>query len=252
MPMSTAQAVHLVRPESSHGGVDSGLDGPDFEVWPDQSYGPLLEDFLRGEELPAFLGLSAHSSFSNAGRFRGLLRWLAPRVSTCAVLEGTFLTRWNAQALQGMSRQDAEVSVRFESARIERRLKRLISEAGLEGRVFYLPWKELVSSPEVRRRIAVLRSSFQNHRGFREHVERLTRAFLSRTKQAGSGSEPLPVLSEYVFEEIAIFLHMYDSGRTVEVYPGRDLEVMRMIGRGQLPGFPFRCSSRTHVALRVR
>lgn len=221
-----------------------------IRYWPEESSGPLLDRFLAGARMPAFLGISAHTSFSNTRRFRALLHWIAPRTSSCAVLEGTYLTRWNLHGLDGLSLQEAEESVRRDSRHMERRLRRVIEEARLDDRIFYLPWRTVVSAAKVQRNIFLIRQHLRVEPIFREEVDRLVLSYVERRKCQRVDSTIVRLLSEYVIEELAVFQHMCETGRSIELYPGQDLRLMRLIANGRIPGFPMDFPQRTHVGLR--
>lgn len=58
-------------------------------------------------------------------------------------------------------------------------------------------------------------------------------------------------LREYMIEEVALYLYLYQQGFTTEIYPGRDMKVLRKIAANQYRGFPYDFSERTHISVAV-
>ena len=61
----------------------------------------------------------------------------------------------------------------------------------------------------------------------------------------------LPVLKNYLLEELSMFIYLYDMGYPVEVYPGSDLDLMRRIAIGEYGNFPFKCPERSHISIEI-
>jgi tRNA-dependent cyclodipeptide synthase len=219
---------------------------------PDHSHGPRLPDFLAGRPLPASLALSRASSASNRGRLAATLAWLGPRASAVAVVDGSFLARWNAMAFDRGTAGAARDAARKEAAEVRRRILRAVESAGLAGKAAILEWEDLAGSAGAVRAAGEIDRFSRAVRGFDGALRAEADAYVRRTRGTPLASLPpetAALLRRYVVEEVAVLLDLQRRGFPVEVYHGPELPLLRAIGDGRFPGFPLPAPERTHVAI---
>lgn len=217
------------------------------------THGQLAHQFLHGERLPCFLGLSPTTPFVNRSRLRAILGWLVPRSESVLVVEGFSASRWNLVAIRGLTLEQASEEVMGEILRLRRRVQDITS--GMQGGVVrVLDWQgELRTQEYTAIEDAICRYSL-NHEEFRSLLNDTTRGYVTKVfpmEVTRMSAERWSTLSRYVIEELAMFLHLYKLGYQVEVYPGSDLEIVEAACTGRFSGFPVACPERTHVSLEL-
>lgn len=222
------------------------------EIDPAHSHGPMLASVLDHGRPPASLALSHGSSASNPARLRATLDWLAPRVGSLVVVEGSYLARWNRMAFDPVSEADARREAAAEASLARRRIERVLGERCPAAR--FLDWAELAGSPEVRDTTLALDRHANEDAAFGAAVRREIADYVGRTRGIDPASLPEECrerLAGYIVEETAVLLELQRRGFPVEVYHGPDLPLLAAIGAGRFPGLPFACPGRTHLSLRL-
>lgn len=225
------------------------------EVNPVETHGLLAKKFVEGDALPCFLGLSPDTSFSNRRRLRAILQWLKPKTSRLTIAEGSFLTRWNLRALEGYSEDAAEHIARDHHYKTSKRIAATVSGEFETMRITILDWPSVVGDAVFQDIRVQIENYAARNPAFARGVISVVDDFLSRMKKRGAVVAPndnrMLLLKSYVFEELAMFVHLYQAGFAVEVYPGDELQLMRQFGAGNFDDFPFDLSERTHVSIRL-
>jgi tRNA-dependent cyclodipeptide synthase len=230
------------------------MDDWEVSLDPRESQGVLLRSFLERNRPDCSLGLSRGSSASNRGRLRATIAWLGERCRTIAVVEGSYLGRWNRMAWDGASENGARREAEIEASTVGRRIERVLREAKLDGRARLLDWAELVHRPEVRTLTEAIEDYAASNSAFEASLRREVGDYVARAR--GLSADSLPdrtrgFLRGYVVEEVAVLLELQRLGHPVEVYHGPDLPLLAEITEGRFKGVPFACPKRTHVSLRL-
>ncbi|MEP3479756.1 MAG: tRNA-dependent cyclodipeptide synthase [Fuerstiella sp.] len=211
--------------------------------------GPLVSDFLSGQ-VSCFVGLSPTTPHVNAGRLRAIVDWTLERTESVMIVQGYFVNRWNLMVFDHLPMEVCEELVRKQVGKFQRRLGRIVADkVNVNLRVF--DWEAELKTYEyaaIKNKIAVF--SLKNER-FLELVDQSVKRFTLRQDQLELSSLELNCLREYVIEELAMFIRIYQMGYKVEIYPGEDMEIMAACSAGNFVDFPFPCAERTHVSLRV-
>lgn len=225
------------------------------EINPAETHGLLLERVLAGCPSPCILALSPDTSFVNKGRLSAILQWLLPKVSRLAIAEGSFLTRWNLCVIDGLSEHEAEQIAEQRHELTATRIAKIAQAFCSTKHIEVLDWPSVVRSPAfigIRDRVE---SYSARTPSFEQGIDSVVVEYLCRMRTRGESvslARPqLKLLRGYVFEELAMFVHLYQAGLHVEVYPGDDLEIMHQFAAGHFKDFPFDLSARTHISLRL-
>lgn len=223
-----------------------------FDVVTDsaETSGPLTEEFLNGDKISCFLGLSSDTSSLNRERLTTILEWLAPRASKVLIIESTYLRRWNLMALNGLSERAALECINKDLNRFKRRLSSVKAELNLGDAVELCHLPTLCGIDEVSKIQQVLRTYAATNDSFRSDVELELREFLSR-RGVQADIRQIELLLNYLYEEISLFIYLCLNDYHLEVYPGADLRIMKRIFGGYYTSFPFSCSQRSHLSIRL-
>ena len=231
---------------------------PSFEQHVDvveaETSGPLVAPFLRGApRFATFVGVSIKNRMSNKRRLALLIPWALQRSGSLSIVVGDYIHRFNYMAVEGLPPADAAQKAFSSGKRALRAARSILSEARAEDRAVVLSSLDLTGTIECQAIYKDVLRYYDRNATFVSDVTEEVSSFLSRTCQdhdITTGGR-LEVLKSYVLEEIAMFLHLYNTGHLVEIYPGPDLAIMRNIAAGHYDDFPFQCPHRTHVSVCV-
>ena len=224
-----------------------------------ETTGPLIEQFLAGHKTTAcFIGLSVRNRIANRRSLRVLLPWvlrLAQKNSLpVRVVVGDYLSRHNLIALDGHNPTEAGAKALKLGDRPRRYAREIVRELGVENAVLVQSCGELLGSTRCAAIVSTLKAFAGSNPRFAHHLAEEARRFIARRRITGKNAADEALIQQlvcYVVEETAMFLLLYEMGYRVEVYPGPDLRIMRLIATGAYPGFPFPCPERSHVAVQL-
>lgn len=244
-----------------HTGVDvqnstsETINGQNMTIDIDNSHtsGPLAGAFIRQEHpYGAFLGVSLKNKMSNRKALAQIIPWLSRRATAGVVVIGDYLHRHNLVALRGLSPKEALEKAITDGKRPLRYANEIVSRLGNINSLQVCSAADLIETSECREVRTTLSSYFSMGGSFFKDVNDVLTSYLSRVCDEQSTSIKMDVrevLKEYMLEEIAMFLYLYQIGYPVEVYPGPDLSIMRKIGQGTYVDFPINCPLRSHVSI---
>lgn len=224
-----------------------------------ETSGPLVEEFLAGHRTTAcFIGLSVRNRMANRGSLRNLLPWalsLAQKNSLpVRIVVGDYLTRHNLIALDGYDLTKASEKALKLGDRPRRYAREIVRELGVEHAVLVQSCRDLLGTTRCGAIVSTLNAYARSNRRFADDLAEEARRFVARrdiAEENGADDALIHQLVCYVVEETAMFLLLYEMGYRVEIYPGADLRIMRLIATGAYREFPFPCPERSHVAVQL-
>lgn len=225
------------------------------KVEPANTRGILVSSFLDRRVSSCLVALSPATRYTNRSRLIAILEWALDFSNDVLVVEGSYPARWDAIALYGLSANTASLLAAREASTFARRANRVITDlrANNEARAF--DWAHASTTSSFQGVKAAVASYYRYSLSFRQHIEGLALAFAARRGRTPSASswkyECLELLSAYVLEEIAMYLHLYQMGYYVEIYPGSSIEIMDLIADGEFEDFPVQCTHKTHIGISV-
>lgn len=216
--------------------------------------GDCAAEFLQGERPACFLSLSPNTKYVSYGRISAMLQWVLEYSDQIMVIEGTHGTRWDGLAQHRLSPEQVLRRVAEEDARVQRRIKTVIQNLGASAKVQSLSWADLLRDPGMVGIQGALREYAAGSAQFLDGVRQVVDGYLARKYRGQWQPEPADyaLLENYVYEELAIFLRLYQWGYRLEVYPGSDLAVMRAIVEGCFSDFPFSLAGRAHLSIELK
>ncbi|MCC6910207.1 MAG: tRNA-dependent cyclodipeptide synthase [Phycisphaerales bacterium] len=233
--------------------IDTASPSPQVQVIQSETHGRLVSRFLNGERFNCWIGLSPSTSSVNRARLEQIVNWVCARSDDVLIVEGSFPDRWNIMAEKALPEVVAEGEARAGLPRFRRRLDDIVARLGANARVRLLNWEETLQTIEYKRLRHDLSAFITVTPRFAMAVEEASRDYLERRgKRSDLDDAPRRRLwLQYMVEELAMFMWLYQSGYMIEVYPGRDLELMQLISEGAFPGIPVACPNRTHIGIEV-
>ncbi len=216
--------------------------------------GTLVEAFEAAVKVPCFLGLSPRTSYLGASKLTAVLTWLIPRCSRLIIIEGSFVARWNLAANGSLREDEVRRAAGLKHQRARQRLARVLRNVPGSHIASVMDWTAEIEKCRFQALLSSVKGYFACNAKFKEMIEAIVSPRIARrpaSRPQYRCPEKGQILRQYVFEEIAMFLHLYGLGYWVEVYPGHDLPILQMIGTGAFPDFPVSCPLRTHISIRL-
>ncbi len=219
-----------------------------------ETSGPLVEAFLAGESpCPAFLGVSIKNKMANRRTLCEAIPWLSWHASAALVVIGDYPHRHNLVALRGFSPHGALKKAIADGSRALKTARDIARDIG-NGNPVVCSAADLIETVECRSVLQSLSAYFNQGGGFVKDVLQAALSYAAHARPdlpRSHATQVLPILKDYMLEEVAMFLHLHHLGYAVEVYLGADLPIMKNIALGRYPGFPYACPERTHVSIQV-
>lgn len=225
------------------------------QVNPSETSGPLVDAFLSQAPLfPAFLGVSIKNRMANRQSLQRIIPWVYKHSHTAMIVIGDYPHRHNLVALRGLSPHDALKKAMADGSRVFRTALDIVNTIEAEPGFTVCSAADLIETVDCRSILQTVARYFDRGGVFVRDVLQAVSDYANRAHPGspkGHATRTLPILKDYMLEEIAMFLHIYRLGYSIEVYPGADMPIMRKIARAAYPTFPYTVPERTHVSIQV-
>ena len=224
----------------------------DFIINSEETSGELVKEYYKQK---CFAGICLYSSMSNRAFLESYIPWLIQNTQKVCLTIGDYLERHNLSIFKQLSIEDAGKHALKKGLRVHRYIENILTTMNLkQGAFIMLEWRELVKKKSFQRMMSELHAFSRKSQQFDNDVGIQVKKMLCRTRRISEFDKKLPekkmaTLKQYIYEELAYFITMYAMGYYVEIYPGKDLEIMRNIISGKYEGFPFDLKKRTHIGL---
>ena len=160
-------------------------------------------------------------------------------------------------AFEALPEAEAVAKAETRGQRARRDIEAVLSGVRTDSDVHVQSCRDVIETTAARQIISAVRDFSLKNDSFNSDMEHQIALMLSNTKRLsrktlenGSGKE-MARLREYMIEEIAFFLALYQEGYTTEIYPGRDMKILQKMASARYRGFPFDFSERTHISAAV-
>lgn len=229
------------------------------EVVDAETSGPLATPFLRVERpAPGFLGVSVRNRMSNRAALQALIPWFMERVTSGCIVIGDYPHRHNLNAIRGLCPESALRKAMAAGRRPRKTAESIVASSQDIGRINVISAADVIETTSCRAKHHAI-SHYYNSNALAgtDFVRDVLRSALQYAQRVQPDlprshiASVLPVLKDYVLEELAMFLELHSLGHFVEVYPGPDLRLMRRIARREYIEFPVFCAERTHISVKV-
>lgn len=223
-----------------------------------ETNGPNTDAFLKGSAaLACFVPICPYSFMANRPFLQEYLPWVLIRCSKAIIIIGDFLERHNIMAFHRVSEAEAISKAGKQGRKIKRTIESVLSNIKIKATVVLDSCRHEIESAECRKIAQTIREYCDQNSLFRTDIEEQTHLMLKGSKRAPVRQIPLIDTAtmnhfrEYMIEELALYILLYQRGYTTEIYPGRDIKILRSLALRQYRDFPYDFSERTHISLAV-
>jgi hypothetical protein len=157
----------------------------------------------------------------------------------------------------GMSEDEALQKVSQKASKIYSIIQEAIDNNGSNSLIQVHSCRDYVETEGGGYIADIVRRFKETDTNFSEDMKRQTSYIIKSTlKKSGisapaSSADMIHKLHNYMIEEITLYINLYKNGFTTEIYPGRDLEILKRIAKGIYENFPFDYADRTHISVNL-
>ena len=190
--------------------------------------------FSDSEIESAFIPVSMNNGhFRNKNSIREMLDWVEERTSNVTFLIGDFLHRNNLIFLENLEESEA-ISKSLEMGNERINLIKEVSHA-YDLKITFIRTEIFYRKNGFDIKMSELTSKLRSNQCFNSLIDKATSAFLNRQENnIQSINDARSLCRKYLLEEIIIFESIALQGYKTSVYPGKQLEIMKEIVRGNL------------------
>ncbi|MBN2642791.1 MAG: tRNA-dependent cyclodipeptide synthase [Victivallales bacterium] len=219
--------------------------------------GLLVNSFLDSHEnISCFVPICPYSYMANPPFLKEYIPWLMETGHEILIIVGDYLERHNIAFFKDVPIDEAWQDSRKKGNKILKTVNTIISEHQGYSHVNATSTVDFILSSQCKQILSELESYFKNNNSFRKDVLSQTENMLENTNRMPTDQQiiskgSLENLCRYMLEEIALYIFLYQRGYQVEIYPGRDMEILQKMVNKQYPNFPYDYKYRTHISVTV-
>lgn len=195
----------------------------------------------RTDSTKAYLGISLGRLYYSTARLKAYCAWAAVNApNDFGFLIGDDIYVYTLRAFSHLNAAAAAKRAEQKGSEVQRQLDRLSLAKNLSHTV--VRWRELTSFPRYQAIVAAASQLLENKPAFRADVRSQAAINLRRrlerapTPGANGKATRWRLLERYIIEEIAGLVTMSeDRGYPLEVYPGKDLQIVQDVYAGKWP-----------------
>ncbi|MEW8332012.1 MAG: tRNA-dependent cyclodipeptide synthase [Candidatus Thiodiazotropha sp.] len=223
-----------------------------------ETRGPNVDEFLSPHPTTScFIPICLYSFMANRPFLYEYIPWAMSKCEQPRIIIGDYMERHNIMAFEGLPKAEAIAKAERRGHRVEKDIKAVLSDLDTNDDVRVESCRVVIETAESQEIILAIRDYASKSECFNTDIEQQIALMLSNTKRLSrkdlrkiNGADML-LLREYMIEEIAFFLALYQQGYTTEIYPGRDMNILQKMASARYRGFPFEFSERTHISVAV-
>ncbi len=171
-------------------------------------------------------------------KIKKIIEWINKRYSSCIILIGDFLNRFNEIIFNNVNPEQAIVAAN--------KLGDQIEEYFVNALEFYPStsfsirrWEPLFQNDLVQQRKSCLYRKFESHLKFKQRIIEHSEFFLSKQSDKGKkiiidDMRAMNLSTEYILEELAVFSLLVEEGYKVQIYPGTSLMILKELASGKI------------------
>lgn len=223
-----------------------------------QTCGPNVEDFLNPQpKSSCFIPICLYSFMANRLFLQEYLPNVISRCLRAKILICDYLERHNIMAFNSLSEDAATEKAKIKGEKIAQIIADVLELSGYKNGVQYYSCRVDIERDKCRSIAQALRQFVGSNDRFKADLDEQVQLMINGTRRLSNltsssiTSSMMNQLREYMIEEVALYLYHYQQGYTTEIYPGRDMKVLRKIASGQYAYFPYDFSERTHISVSV-
>lgn len=209
-------------------------------------------------KLNACIGISINNvNYWHDEKLKAIFKWIDSRFNHCTIVIGDDLHRHNVKISENKSLEEGSIIGEELGNQV---LKKITNALTITQTCSFtiLRWKELAAFTESKSELNKIYSVFETDKDFKAIILKSAQNFLNN--QVIKGIRPkadwqtaLQSSCDYILEETAYFGVMAAlKGYPVQVYPGEQLEILKMLAQGAFPKANLYIKEAIFVDLKVR
>ena len=229
-----------------------------IEINHSETRGPNVDEFMSPQPTPScFIPICMYSYMVNRPFLCEYLPWAISNCEKPRIIIGDYMERHNIMAFDALTETEALAKAERRGQRIAKNIEAVLNDFKIDGDVRVESCRKVIETAEGQRIISTIRDFAAKNKCFKVDIEEQIALMLSNTKRLSRktlenvNSGEMDRLREYMIEEIAFFLALYQEGYTTEIYPGHDMKILQKMASARYRGFPYNFSERTHISVAV-
>lgn len=229
-----------------------------IEINYSETRGPNVDEFLSPQPTPScFIPICLYSFMANRPFLYEYVPWVISKCERPRIIIGDYMERHNIMAFESLPKAEAIAKAERRGCRVANDIKAVFSGLQTNGDVRVESSRAVIETAEAQEIMLAIRDFASKNKCFNTDIEQQIELMLCNTKRLSRKDlkkvnvADMLLLREYMIEEIAFFLTLYQQGYTTEIYPGRDMKILQKMASTRYRGFPFDFSERTHISVSV-
>lgn len=228
----------------------------DISINHSETSGPNVDDFESSSSVHScFIPICQYSFMANKSFLQEYLPWAIRKCINPKIIIGDYMERHNIMVFDSLSEDEAIEKALKQGLKVYNTIHQILLNKNLLGNVSLESCRTIIDSDICERNKQILRNYIAENASIEFDIREQTKRMLKNSKDRLGKSiddlsgQDLKRLHEYMVEEIAFFITLYQQGYTTEIYPGRDMKILRKMATSRYRSFPFEFSERTHISV---
>ncbi len=223
-----------------------------------ETRGPNVDEFLSSRPTPScFIPICLYSFMANKPFLFEYLPWAISRCERPRIIIGDYMERHNIMVFEALSEAAAAAKAERRGRKIAGDIEAALNGLNVDGNLQVQSCRDVIDTKEAQKIMTKIRDFASKNEDFNTDIEEQIALMLSNTKRLSGRAlenitgKKIDLLREYMIEEIAFFIALYQEGYITEIYPGRDMKILQKMASSRYRGFPYDFSERTHISVAV-
>ena len=229
-----------------------------IEINYSETRGTNVDDFRNlGTNLSCFIPICIYSFMASRVFLQDYIPWVVSSCSKSKIIIGDYLERHNIMVFNSISEDEAICKAKKRGDKIRRIIDSILPTIESNNSVTVCSCRDEIETLGCKRIADNIQTFATNNPSFEADLNEQTQLMLNGTQRlskphhAEISTNSMTQLHNYMVEELALYIHLYNQGITTEIYPGRDMKILRKIASDQYEGFPYDFINRTHISVAV-
>ncbi|KAB2916147.1 MAG: tRNA-dependent cyclodipeptide synthase [Bacteroidetes bacterium] len=208
-------------------------------------------------EYSACLGVSINNvNYWDNEKLTALLSWINSRFSECAIVIADKLHRHNVKIFNNNSEEEGiETGLKLGNELSKNFLTIVSSLTDCKFRIYR--WQDIANEKGTKDELTKVYQAYSTNSSFARVIEKSAEEFLFRQKEKGlelkvRHEEAIKLSCDYILEEMAYFGVAVNLGYVVQLYPGTQLQILKLLGNGRYQDINLHLSNGFFVDLKIK
>lgn len=182
-----------------------------------------------------YVGISMLNNFYWEERSVIFWEWIDKRFDKCVIIIGDYINRHNQKIFFNKGNDDAIIESLKKGDKMIEHLNQF--EVLKKTKFIIKRWFDFYSLEETKQNLLNISHIYQNNNEFKQSIEASSTEFINRNieKLTSKKLEASNTLSlKYIFEELSVFCSLINLGYRVQIYPGKQLQVLKLLAEDKI------------------